>query len=213
MSRAPRTLQLVVALLLAIAAVPIGYATLSRTRWESCGDPGALGDPAAIAGSAPEAQSPPGRLMDGTFLYRRGELSQRTVAGGELAYVVVRSDNATLVFADPTRPLTRTLDPDRVEMRQLEVDGVSVPVHVQSQELARHVHLQASIFVYDGAAVTALLPLQLRTALAQLVRGTRPITQYTVHGIARRGEPGDVLDPARAWLEAAWRRHRSVCES
>lgn len=201
----------VVALLLAVAMVLVWRSTLVVQRWESCRSPDSVGDTTAIPGSVPQETAKRTMLSDGDFLKRRGELAQRSGAKGDLPYLVVRSDNATLVFAEPSRALVRPLDPDRFERRWLDVDGESVPVHIESQELPQHQHIAAYVFEYDDQAVEALLPLQLRTAVSQVVRGTRPITQYAIHGIARKDHPDDVLDPALEWLAAAWRRHRAIC--
>jgi hypothetical protein len=200
-----------VALVLATALVPVAYGSLVRERWESCRDPVAIADTAAIPGSVPQDEGKPVWLADGVFLHRRGELDRRTPANVEIPYELVRSDNATQVFAEPSRPLSRPLDPDQLEIHRIDVDGESVPVHVEQQALPGYIHIAAYVFEYDGRAVETLLPMQLRTAAAQIVNGTRPITQYAIHAMARKGHPEDALEPAFAWLTEAWRRHRAVC--
>lgn len=205
------TRLIVVSALLVGALAPIAYGALAERRWESCRDPVAIADTAAIPGSVPQDEAKPVWLADGVFLHRRGELDRRTPANVEIPYELVRSDNATQVFAEPSRPLSRPLDPDQVEVHRIDVDGESVPVHVEQQALPGHIHIAAYVFEYDGQAVESLLPIQLRTAATQIVRGTRPITLYAIHAMARKGHPEDALEPAFAWLTEAWRRHRAVC--
>ena len=91
---------IVVSLLLTAALVPVAYGSLSARRWESCRDPDAIADTAAIPGSVPQDEAKPVWLSDGVFMHRRGELDRRTPANVEIPYEVVRSDNATLVFLE-----------------------------------------------------------------------------------------------------------------
>lgn len=199
----------IVAALLALATLPVWSSHLTARTWESCSNPAALEDTAAIPGSVAE---PPAPLGAGhTFLRRSGKLREPSAAGGDLLYWLVRSRSAFQVYSQPTYSLNLPLDPDETDIRWREVDGERVPIHVASSTFGNFIHVAAYVMEYGGRPVEQLLPVQIETALAQLRHGTRPISLYIVDGIARSGRPEEVSGPATDWLVAAWRRHRAAC--
>jgi hypothetical protein len=196
-------------LLLAVAAaVPVAWRALAGQRQEDCADPYALLDAARVPGTRSAERVPPPTSR--VFALVRGEL-EATAGGAPLVFRLVRSDRAAFLFDSWAGWIGLEWDPDRLTQRELEVDGERVVVRVATRDTRETEQVFAYLFVYAGASVESLLARQLRTAPAQVLWGTLPITFYAAGGIVPDGAEADAEAAGVRWVLEAWRRHRDVC--
>jgi hypothetical protein len=207
MRLATRPLRWLLPLLL-LAAVPVSLVALRGERWDDCADPEALSRIGAVLEGEPAEFQPFYRSH--VFHRHEGNLP----VGPKLPpfrYRIVRSDEPRYPFEQPTRFLQVPMNPERSVVRLIEADGRSVPVHFDYAHFAEALRVAGSIYVYDGQPVDALLPLQVRSAWTQLVRGRRPITLFQIHGHGPSAARTEIEDRQIAWLLSAWSAYRDVC--
>jgi hypothetical protein len=195
--------------LAAAAAVLVGWRGLSGQRWEDCADPYALLDAGEVPGTRSAERIPP-PPSGHAFALVRGELDAAP-GGFPLVFRLVRSDHAAFLFDGWAGWLGLEWDPDRMTQHEVEVDGERVLVRVASRDTRQTEQVFAYLFVYAGSPVDGLLVRQLRTAPAQVVRGTLPITFYAAGGTVPDGAEADAEAAGVQWVIEAWRRHRDVC--
>jgi len=207
MPLALRPLRWLVPLLL-LAAIPVAIVLLRGERWDDCADPEALRAlHEALEGEPVEYQP----------FYRRHvfQRNEGTVPAGPsfqpFRYRIVRSDEPRYPLEQPTRFLRAPMDPEHTVVRRVEYEGRTVPIHFHSAHFGKVLRVAGSLYVYDGQPVDALLPLQVRSAVAQLVRGRRPITLFQVHGYGRPRQRGEVEQRQIDWLLSAWSAYQLVC--
>ena len=207
MRLALRPLRWLVPLLL-LAAIPVAIVLLRDERWDDCADPEAL---RALH------QALPGEPVEYQAFYRRHvfQRDEGTVPAGPslqpFRYRIVRSDEPRYPLEQPTRFLRVPMDPERAVVRRVEHEGRLVPIHFHSAHFGQALRVAGSLYVYDGQPVDALLPLQVRSAAAQLVRGRRPITLFQIHGYGRPRQRGELEQRQRDWLLSAWDAYQRVC--
>ena len=195
--------------LAAAAAVPVGWRALSGERWDDCADPEALLDAVRVAGTRSASRLEPPRASH-AFALVRGELAA-SVGGAPLGFRLVRSDRAAFLVDGWAGWLGLEWDPDRLSQREVEVDGERVTLRVASRDTRDYVQVFAYLFVYAGRPLDGLLSRQLRTAPAQVLRGTLPITFYAAGGTVPAGAEAEAEAAGVRWVLEAWRRHRDVC--
>lgn len=202
-----RQLRWIIALL-TLAAIPVVMVLVRGERWDDCANPQELRGIGATLGGDPAEFKPFYRRH--VFQREEGDLH----AGPNLdrfRYRVVRSDEPRYPLEQPTRFLRVPMDPESTIVRHFEDGGRSVPIHFSVAHFGGALRIAASLYVYDGEPVEALLPLQLRSAAAQLVRGRRPITLFQVHGFGLPSARSEVEQRQVAWLLSAWSAYQRVC--
>lgn len=197
--------------MMTLAAIPVCVAALRPERWDDCANPEALRRLDDVLEGEPKDVQ---RFFHSHVFQRdEGNLSDPGWGLAPLQYRIVRSDEPRYPVEQPTRFLMIPMDPDRSEVRYAEADGVSIPIHMMYAHFGGVLRVVASLYVYDGQPVDSLLPMQIRSALRQLLRGRRPITLFQVHGFGPPGARAGIEDVAVDWLRSAWGAYRDVCGS
>lgn len=208
MIRLPRRPLPWLALLLGLAAIPVSLSAVRPDRWDDCAHPEALVHLADhLEGEAIAFQ----RLAH-SHVFLRIEMELPTRPGMQpFRARIVRTDEARYPVEQPTRFLRFPMDPEQSVVRRVEANGGSIPIHVLSEHFGKAIRVASSLYVYDGEPVDSLLPLQLRSAPAQLLRGRRPITLFQVHSHGPPRLREAIEERQIAWLLSAWNAYRELC--
>jgi hypothetical protein len=211
-------------LLGAAAALRIGVLSEARGP-DRCAAPGALKATSLIPGSTALGE----RLdaVGGPVLqWSEGEVAHPLFARLPMQFQVIRSFDARSLYDAPVRLAERAgrpaepasersearLQPETLSVRDAEVDGVRVPVHVAWDHTDEAVsRLVAWLFVFDNAPVESPLAAQLRGALGLALGGPRPLTLVTLSTVAPSGDTARVEEAAMAWFADAWRYVARSC--
>lgn len=183
--------------------------TLRGGRWERASEPLQIADVRAIAGTESFERRKLGSdnlMFDWTF----GSLAS---PGGELAYMVLRSDRPSTLAVSWVLKLKRTLDPLGAWVEEREIDDQTIDIHWIEESVGRGTHFAARSEVLGCDPLHSLLRSQLLTAPSQLVHGTLPLTVYVVEGTTSQVEKADAQQLVSNWLVEAVRHHRAVCAS
>ena len=196
-----------IALLLALAAIPVLANAWKERRYDECRRPDLLLDTDRIgAGTGPE-----GERRDEYF----GSVFQRSEGriGGEfrwLQYAVVRSTNPRDLYL-PAKFRHFPIFDDETRVEHLAAGDESLPVRFVYHQRTDELHVMAYFYVYDGRPATNLVGPQLATAARQLVHGRRPLTLFMASAFVPPQRRGDAEPPMRDWLVAAWRHYERAC--
>jgi hypothetical protein len=206
------------ALLCALAAVPVVVHSYRGLQRDDCANPTALipgpgvSDPALLAERA--------RWFErefGAFAWREGTV-RTPAAVPDLRYVTVRSYDAKRLYYRPQYRLLREASPMRSGLEWLEVDGARIPIHRalygDAGQRGASPGLQpvvAYLLVYRGGPVADPYVAQLRAAPLLLLRGASPMTLFYVQGAAGPDQLEATRAAALEWLAGAWRSYRATC--
>jgi hypothetical protein len=198
------------ALLLALAVVPVAAHSSKSLRGDDCANPAALvpGDGPVDAARATlmEQQYQASQWREG-ILPAVGDLP-------ELRFAVVRSYEPRLLYYRGSRRLWQEVEPGGDTIEWLESDDGKLPI-VRSRltgdrpGYARAVI--ASLLVYEGEPVEKGWISQLRAAPRQIFTGSRPMTMFVVRGDVHGDDLEAVEKRAHAFLLDSWRTYRALC--
>ena len=115
-------------------------------------------------------------------------------------------------YGRPTgNPLEAAYTEDRIEARELVVEGIVIPVHWSSDVFDGFHRLRAYFYVHGGAPTRHPFVSGLARAGQQLMRGTLPVTTYLIDGRAFLGDDTRLRIAAEDWIRHAWLHHRETC--
>jgi exosortase len=198
------------ALLCALALVPVAMHASASLRGDDCANPAAL-VPA-------QASVDPARalLMEQQYKasqWREGVLPP-TADTPALRFAVIRSYEPRLLYYRGSRRLWQDVAPGGDTIEWLESDDGRLPI-VRSKLSAERPEqpraVIASLLVYEGEPVEQGWRAQLRAAPRQMFTGSRPMTLYTVRGDATDGDREAMEKRAHAFLLDSWRNYRALC--
>ena len=168
--------------ILLMAAIPIW--TLSGNRSSDCRDPEAL------------TTAIPDR--DEAITYMTGAIIQ-SFSPYEL-YGRPRSQDFAANYPD-----------DTVVMRDVRVDGITLPVHWSAATTPGEVWVRAYYYVHAGEPVPHPFRSGLALAPRQLIEGTLPVTVVVVDGSSDMLK-GHLVEPAvEDWIRKSWRHYKASC--
>jgi hypothetical protein len=202
--------SLALAVLCALALLPVAVHANARLRGDDCANP------AALVPSDGPADPERAAFMEQQFAavqWREGVLAP-TADSPELRFTVIRSYEPRLLYYRGTRRLWLEVAPGGDTIEWLESDDGRLPI-VRSQiqgeraELSRTVI--ASLLVYGGEPVESGWRAQLREAPRQVFTGSRPMTMFTVRADVLPGNREAAERRAREYLLDSWRTYRAVC--
>jgi hypothetical protein len=215
--------------LLALAAV-VRLAWLRDARGpDVCRSPEAIKATSLIPGTIALGERLEALDAD-TFQWSEGELPNPLSARNPMQFQIVRSYDAPRLYGNPLRLGERTgpgahealasagsrpdrMQPEDLRVRELEVDGVRLPVHIAwDHTQAPTSRLVAWMFVYENRPVRSPLLSQLASAFPLVLGGPRPLTLVTISALATRSASDPVEEAAAAWLADAWRYIARSCQ-
>ena len=202
--------SLALAILCALALLPVAVHANARLRSDDCANSAAL-VPA-------EANIDPKRaaFMEAQFAavqWREGILAPNGEAPG-LRFAVIRSYEPRLLYYRGTRRLWQEVAPGGDTLEWLESDDGRLPIvrsHLQGDASDVANTVIASLLVYEGEPVEKGWRAQLRAAPRQVLMGSRPMTMFTVRGDVRADKRAAAEQRAREFLLDSWRTYRAVC--
>ena len=195
--------------LLALALVPVVVQSYAGRQDEDCGDVAQLLDTGRIPGGEPIGPVDERGITVAQFA--QGRLRDRQPGLPVLGYQVLRSFEPLRLALKPTRGLVNSILFLPPELRWIEADGERLPVHVTTDPSSTEVRFASYLLVYQSRPVVSLLGAQLRSAVPQIVGGTRPLTILLAGGSAPGYRLEESLRVSERWLAAAWRHHRDAC--
>ena len=196
--------------LLAAGAAP-RVAALRGVRGEdSCRAPGAVKATSMIPGTLALGERLE-LLGPATFQWSEGEVANPVLPKAPLKFQIIRSYDGPSLYENPLRFAGDRLEPEELVVRDLEVDGERVPVHIAWDRTQAPSQLVAHFFVFDGRPVRSPFAAQLRSAAGLALHGPRPTTLVLVAGFAYPNNASVVEDAATTWLGDAWRYFAHVC--
>jgi hypothetical protein len=171
------------------------------------------------------------QLDERTFQWSEGEVASALTLR-PMSFQIVRSYDGAHLVTQATRigsdalvrarlhPRTPTdeersklrLQPEALALRELAVDGATVPVHLAWDHTQPGVsRLVAWTFVFDGEPVARPFAAQLSHAADLALGGPRPLTLVSIAAFAERPRAVQVEEAALAWLADAWRFIHAAC--
>jgi len=198
------------AVLAALALLPVAVHSYARLRVDDCANPAALVP--AEANVDPERAAYMALNFD-ALQWREGALAPADGAP-ELRFAVIRTFDPKLVYYRGTRRLWGDVAPGGDRIEWLETDDGRVPIvrshlEVERPELPRAVI--AALLVYEDEPVETGWRAQLRAAPHQLLSGRRPMTMFAVRGEIRPENREAAEQRAREFLRDSWRTYRLIC--
>lgn len=180
-------------------------------RVDPCADPGRLLDPVALDASSRPFEGQTWRPLVGGRGMRKGELGSRRGRFASYEFLIRRDWGLPLDFQNPGKGLPHHVEADRLELRHIEEDGASLPVHYAFQVIGGATHFALYVFFYDGSPVAGMFTTRLRHLVDELVHGSRPATLFLIAG---RSDPLSLEENearAQSWIRAAWHHYRNAC--
>ncbi len=146
----------------------------------------------------------------------RVQWSEATVPFGAngkhpLHLLIIRSFQVGSFSNRPIGLLREPFEPERQEITRVAHDSAHLPIHRVYDDTRASTRMAAYLFVYGGHVVENPFLAQLRSAPAQIVVGTRPLTLFLAEGSSPPGELELLEERLEEWLIAAWDFYRSVC--
>jgi hypothetical protein len=210
------------------AASAVRLAALGGAHGDDpCASPDALRATSLIPGSVALGE----RLeaLDGAvFQWSEGEIANPLLPKLPMQFQIIRSWDAPRLYNNPIRhgdPAQREagagerrrpprLQPEELRVRELDVDGVRVPIHLAWDHTDTGTsRLVAWLFVFDDRPVRSPLAAQLRGALGLAFEGPRPLTLVTLAAVAPAPSTARVEDAAADWFADAWRYVARACQA
>jgi hypothetical protein len=169
-----------------------------------------------------------------TFQWSEGDVALPALAGLPVEFQIIRSYDAPFLYANPLHfagpraraarggmadavepsPSRMRMQPEALGLREIDVDGARLPVHVAWDHTDLRVsRLVAWFFVFDDAPVRSPLMAQLRNAVGLALGGPRPLTLVTLSAMAPPPLNDRVEDAATEWLAGAYRYVEHSCEA
>jgi hypothetical protein len=208
------------------AAAALRFLALGDARGaDPCATPDALKATSLIPGSTALGE----RLesLDGeTFQWSEGEVANPLLPRLPMEFQIIRSWDAPRLYNNPIRHAdpgqqqadgdergrTPRLQPEELRVREVEVDGERLPIHLAWDHTdTGGSRLVAWLFVFDDRPVRSPLVAQLRSALGLAFGGPRPLTLVTLAAVAPAQRSAPVEDAAAEWFAGAWRYVARSC--
>lgn len=199
--------------LLALAALPVWLHAASGVVRDDCAHPAALLAADRIAGTRPDPERRDSRAAH-HVQWTEGSIAPRVPGRFDLSFRIIRSYDLSRFYGVPYWTFFHNAFPDdRRELRRVRADGYTLPIHWRYDDSEGVPRVIEYLYVLDGRPARHPFTASLRSALPQLLGGTRPVTLFVVYGIARPGEGAEPIErSADAWLVDAWRYYESVCK-
>lgn len=197
--------------LLFLLLLPFLPSRFEVRRADDCDDPEALLDLARLPGSAKQSER---------WEKYDQEVVQWTVvdlvSGDEktpFLGVLIRSFRPSDLYTRPPRYVLGSFEAGQREVREVDVDGETVPIQTIRDATHGSTAIASWLFVYEGRAVRHPLLSQLRTAPRQVWSGTRPLSLVAAGGIVPSARMDEAQERLQDWLVAVYRHHRAVCDA
>ncbi len=198
------------ALVCALAVVPVAMHSSASMRGDDCANPTAL-VPAAAHADPERAKYMEQHYQASQF--REGVLP-RTPDSAELQWALVRSYEPRLLYYRGSRRLWLDVAPGGDTLEWIESDDGKLPIvrsKLSGERPEQPRAVIASLIVYEGEPVEEGWRAQLRAAPKQIFTGSRPMTMYTVRGNVTDGNRAATEQRAHAFLLDSWRTYRALC--
>ena len=207
-----RRYQVHLAVLFGLTLVPVGIHSYAELHIDDCRSPSEL--------IARESAPPPTAKRERWVrsLFDAKEWWEAPIAPADPAYrldlTVVRSFNAKRLYYRPEHRLVRGGKPNAHRLDWIEVGATRLPIHrsFYARRTVTEPHrIVAYLLTYEGEPIDNGYLAQLIHAPLQLIRGSRPMTLFIVHGEANPDAVERAEARARAQLADAWRSYSEAC--
>ena len=99
----------------------------------------------------------------------------------------------------------------KIRLRDLQVDGVTLPVHWSSDTTQVAARVRAYFYVHGGEPVVHPFASGLALAPAQFAQGTLPVTLLLIDGFTELAKRQHIEQAAEDWIRNAWRHYQTSC--
>jgi len=198
------------AILAALALVPVALHSYARLRVDDCANPAAL--VSAEASVDGERAAYMQRNFD-ALQWREGVLAPADGAP-PLQIALVRTFDPKLLYYRGTRRLWGDVEPGGDTVEWLESDDGRLPIvrsRLKHERAESPTSIVAALLIYEGEPVETGWRAQLRAAPRQLLTGARPMTMFAVRGDVNPSNRAAAEARARAYLLDSWRTYRAIC--
>ncbi len=202
--------SLALAVLCAVALLPVAVHANARLRGDDCANGAALVpadrgiDPVRAAFIEQEFQA---------TQWREGILPASGDAP-EIRFAVIRSYEPRLLYYRGTRRLWKDVAPGGDSVEWLESDDGPVPIVrslIAGDRPGQPRAVIASLLVYEGQPIENGWRAQLGAAPRQMLTGSQPMTMFAVRGDVRAANRDAVERRVREYLLDSWRTYRALC--
>jgi hypothetical protein len=198
--------------MLLVTALPVGFHALGGRGPDDCANPEALLATFLID---------PERIRPDRWL-ERWELHSDAVSqwsearieledAGSLEMHLIRSFDPRSVYVRPIANLHGPLEPELQRTEWIERDGARLPIQWVYDYTGIDTRVVGYLFLYEGRPVNHPFGAHVRSALAQLVAGPRPLTLLLAAGTAPPKRLRVTEERAREWLVQAWNWYHAIC--
>ena len=198
--------------LLGVALVPVAVHSHRGVDADDCGNPQGLRETTRIEGSRP-GEEQPRRRSSHQIQWSTGRVASGAPGVEPLEFHLLRSFDPRRIYVHPHVVIDPRFEPDEFRLEWLDAGNERIPIQMlEAPDPSRgRVRRAALLYVYGGRPVEDPFWAQLRSALPQVLEGTRPLTLFLVTG----GAPPDRIEAverrAREWLASAWRFYARTC--
>ena len=203
--------SLALALLCALALLPVAVHANARLRSDDCANPAAL---VPADGNIDPLRATYMEQQFAALQWREGVVPASADAPA-LHFAVIRSYEPRLLYYRGTRRLWEEVAPGGDIVEWLDSDDGRLPI-VRSRlandrpDMPRAVI--GALLVYEGEPVVKGWRTQLSAAPRQLLTGSRPMTMFAVRADVRAGNREAAERSAREFLLDSWRSYRTACQ-
>jgi exosortase len=203
------------ALLCALALVPVALNSYAGRRLDDCAHPSVLLAGTGIAD--PERRAARARELGErfeAFAFREGVIRDPEGLAPDLAYTILRTYDAKRTYYRPEYWLSGHREPAKLELDRIDVDGRAVPVRrIEFATRDDEVYLAGYLVVYEGEPVANPVRAQLLAAPGLVLRGSLPMTLYYAQVVARPEQADAASQALERWLAGSWRQYDSICRA
>jgi len=199
--------SLAAAVFVALCAIPVWYHALEAPVSDECRDPNAfflskrLGTAIAIQNQ---------------WRFEEGDAKGRVLArsGERLRVRIFRVREVSKLYGSPMSfgyDSMSYLVPR--ELRPIEVDGTTLPVHWSRFDMDGEGHLEAWTFAMGDEPLRHPFGAWAGHAWTRLFGGNQPLTVMIASAVARPENMENLEETAEGWFVSAWKQLRAACDS
>jgi hypothetical protein len=202
-------------ILLLLAFFSLTISSRGERHYEDCRDPEVFLDPEFLDTLAPLVEVAEHQTA-ATPTWLVGKIPVGLAGVPNLKVLVARSFDAMTLYLQPDNLLPKGASPDAGRFEWVKSEsGEEIPLHFVYARTGGHATRRGAfaiyLFIYANELVRHPLPAQIRTALPDLTRGTRPVTMLVARGAVAGINLEKAEQAAKAWLAQSWVKYREAC--
>lgn len=131
----------------------------------------------------------------------------------KLSYRISRTYNLNAYYFVPIDNFTNMMPEDELEVRTLDVDGTSLPIHLRLDESERESIVTAYMYFIGGKPVRSPFLGSLAQSFDQLRNGLQPLTMILITGHMPFAEMQGNREAMLDWMRDAWLQYDATCNA